>query len=164
MISRRHHVQAPGVEGDALARQDLDPTLREPAEAMLDGLDRVCGGEQLVDVGFAEVEGHRGRDSLGRVKPVRIPLSSLDAEGRAVVDLDGTEVAVFLVRGEPHALANSCPHEGNPLCEGEVLGDTLVCAFHGWRFDLATGACLSGEEPARVFPAELDGEEIVVRA
>jgi nitrite reductase/ring-hydroxylating ferredoxin subunit len=40
-----------------------------------------------------------------------------------------------------------------------VLGTTLVCAFHGWRFDLETGACLLGEEPVGRYAAELrDGE------
>jgi len=95
---------------------------------------------------------------------VRIPLASLAREGRTVVEVDGTEIVVFLVDGEPRAFANACPHEGNPLCEGEVLGDTLTCAYHGWKFDLTTGACLSGDEPARVYPAELQGDEIVVTA
>jgi nitrite reductase/ring-hydroxylating ferredoxin subunit len=98
------------------------------------------------------------------VEQVRIPLSSLDAEGRAVVALDGIEIAVFVVGGKAHAFANACPHEGNPLREGDVLGDTLVCAYHGWKFDLATGACLVGNEPARTFPAEIQGEEVVVTA
>jgi 3-phenylpropionate/trans-cinnamate dioxygenase ferredoxin component len=98
------------------------------------------------------------------MEPVRIPLANLDGEGRAVVDAGGTEIAVFLVDGRPHAFANECPHEGNPLSEGEILGDTLTCAFHGWRFDLATGGCLFGDEAARVFRAELQGDEIVVTA
>jgi nitrite reductase/ring-hydroxylating ferredoxin subunit len=98
------------------------------------------------------------------VEPVRIPLASLDSEGRAVVEIDGTEIAVFLVDGQAHAFANACPHEGNPLSEGEILGDTLTCAFHGWKFDLATGGCVFGDEAARTFRAEVRGEEIVVRA
>jgi nitrite reductase/ring-hydroxylating ferredoxin subunit len=96
------------------------------------------------------------------MEPMRIPLASLDSEGRAVVDAGGTEIAVFLVNGEARAFENACPHEGNPLCEGEILGDTLTCAFHGWKFDLATGACIVGDESARTFSAEIQGEEIVV--
>ena len=94
----------------------------------------------------------------------RIRLADLDAEGRALIELGGTEVAVFLVGGEPHAFENACPHQGNPLIEGDVLGESLVCAFHGWKFDLATGACLFGDEAARTFEAALDADEIVVRA
>jgi nitrite reductase/ring-hydroxylating ferredoxin subunit len=97
--------------------------------------------------------------TLGRVDWVRVPLAALDADGRAVVAEDGHEIAVFLVEGKAHALANTCPHEGNPLVEGDLLGPTLTCAYHSWRFDLETGACLFGDEPARVYPAEVrDGE------
>jgi nitrite reductase/ring-hydroxylating ferredoxin subunit len=73
---------------------------------------------------------------------------------RAVLDVGGEEVVVFRAEGRVHAFANACPHQGNPLVEGEVLGPTLVCAYHGWRFDLESGACLLGHEPARRYPAE----------
>ena len=98
------------------------------------------------------------------MEPVRIPLSSLDEEGRAVVEVEGTEIAVFVVDGKAHAFANACPHEGNPLREGEILGDTLTCAYHGWKFDLGTGACLVGDEPARTYAAEIQGLEVVLTA
>jgi nitrite reductase/ring-hydroxylating ferredoxin subunit len=98
------------------------------------------------------------------VGPIRIPVASLDADGRTVVEADGLEIAVFLVDGAPHALANACPHEGNPLREGEILGPTLTCAYHGWKFDLESGACLFGDEAARRFPATLEDGEIVVTA
>lgn len=76
-----------------------------------------------------------------------------------MVEADGEEIAVFVLEGKAHAVANTCPHEGNPLVEGELLGPTLTCAYHNWKFDLETGACLFGDEPARVYPAELrDGE------
>jgi nitrite reductase/ring-hydroxylating ferredoxin subunit len=78
---------------------------------------------------------------------------------RAVLDVDGEEIVVFRSGGGVYALANACPHEGNPLVEGELLGPTLECAYHGWRFDLGSGACLLGDEPARSFPVEeRDGE------
>ena len=96
------------------------------------------------------------------MESLRIPLSSLDRDGRAVVEVDGAEIAVFVVEGEAHAFANACPHEGNPLHEGDILGDTLTCAYHGWKFDLDTGACLVGEEPARVYRARIEDGEVVV--
>jgi nitrite reductase/ring-hydroxylating ferredoxin subunit len=90
---------------------------------------------------------------------IHIPVGELDAEGRAVIEADGHQIAVFRVEEQVHAFENACPHEGNPLVEGEVRGPTLTCAYHGWRFDLDTGACLHGDEAARRFPAELrDGE------
>jgi nitrite reductase/ring-hydroxylating ferredoxin subunit len=74
---------------------------------------------------------------------------------RAVVDVEGREIAIFRDGDRAWAVDAACPHAGNPLVEGDVLGTTLVCAFHGWRFDLETGACLLGEEPVRRYPAEV---------
>ncbi len=91
---------------------------------------------------------------------LRVPLAGLGGDGRALVEAGGEEIAVFLVDGKAHAVANTCPHEGNPLIEGELLGTTLTCAFHSWRFDLESGACLFGDQPARIYPAELRGEDI----
>jgi nitrite reductase/ring-hydroxylating ferredoxin subunit len=95
--------------------------------------------------------------------PVRVPLHALGARGRTVVETEAGAVAVFLVDGRPHAVANRCPHEGNPLVEGEVAGGVLTCAFHLWRFDLETGACLVGDAPVAHYDAAVEGDEIVVR-
>ena len=84
-------------------------------------------------------------------------------DGRGLIAHEGGVIAVFRADGRLHAVANACPHEGNPLIEGDVLGTTLVCAFHGWRFDLETGACLLGERAARLYPVEERGDEVWVR-
>jgi nitrite reductase/ring-hydroxylating ferredoxin subunit len=47
--------------------------------------------------------------------------------------------------------------------EGDVLGPTLTCAYHSWKFDLETGACLFGDEPVRLYPAELRDSEIWIQ-
>ena len=76
-----------------------------------------------------------------------------------LVQIDGREIAVFANGATVVAFDNACPHQGNPFNEGDVIGPTLVCAYHSWRFDLETGACLFGDEPASSYAAELrDGE------
>lgn len=82
------------------------------------------------------------------------------AGDRAVIEANGREILLLRVAGEIHAFDNACPHEGNPLVEGEVLGDTLECVYHGWRFDLGSGACLVGDEAARRYPVEVVGAEL----
>ena len=47
--------------------------------------------------------------------------------------------SLLRVDDEIHAFDNACPHQGNPLVDGDVRGDQLECAYHGWRFDLAHG-------------------------
>jgi nitrite reductase (NADH) small subunit len=82
------------------------------------------------------------------------------AGDRAVVEADGREILLLRVGDELHALDNACPHEGNPLVDGEVIGDRLECAYHAWRFDLSTGACLYGDAPVRRYPVERAGGEL----
>ena len=54
----------------------------------------------------------------------------------------GKEIAVFRdEHGALHALDGSCPHQGGPLAEGIVEAGQVSCPWHGWRFELATGAC-----------------------
>ena len=52
------------------------------------------------------------------------------------------ELVVF--RGEDdavHVLDAHCPHLGAHLGGGEVLGDTIACPYHGWRYD-GDGTCV----------------------
>ncbi|MGB0562814.1 MAG: Rieske 2Fe-2S domain-containing protein [Spirulinaceae cyanobacterium] len=45
--------------------------------------------------------------------------------------------AIVLFRdsqGQVHALEDRCPHRHVLLSEGQVVGDELVCAYHGWAF------------------------------
>jgi nitrite reductase/ring-hydroxylating ferredoxin subunit len=88
-----------------------------------------------------------------------VPAAAL-AGDRTVVEVDGHEIVVLRVAGVFHAFDNACPHQGNPLVDGEVLGDMLECAYHGWRFDLATGACLVGDEAAHRYPVEVVGDDL----
>jgi len=54
----------------------------------------------------------------------------------ALVRLCGEEIAVFRrASGKLGALRNECPHRRMPLHEGCVRGESLVCAYHGWKFE-----------------------------
>ena len=66
-------------------------------------------------------------------------------EGRAAtVEIKGgRELALFHAGGRFYAVDNFCPHRGAPLAEGPLSGTTVECDWHGWRFDLRTGACLN---------------------
>jgi renierapurpurin 18,18'-hydroxylase len=44
--------------------------------------------------------------------------------------------------GQAFALEDACPHKGIELHKGEVLGNCLVCPYHGWEFD-PSGQCVN---------------------
>jgi phenylpropionate dioxygenase-like ring-hydroxylating dioxygenase large terminal subunit len=57
------------------------------------------------------------------------------------ITLWGTAIALYRDRhGQIQALADRCPHRFVKLSDGQVVGDDLECAYHGWRID-ADGHC-----------------------
>jgi len=80
-----------------------------------------------------------------------------------VFDVGGRSVAVCNVAGAFYAIDNSCPHRGGPLGEGDLDGAVVICPWHGWRWDVTTGA--NTNNPAsRVpcFPVSVERGEILV--
>lgn len=66
-------------------------------------------------------------------------------EGREFV-VAGRRVAVFRPRsGSVYATQAECPHRSGPLADGLVGGTTVICPFHAWKFDLATGLPVFGD-------------------
>lgn len=59
--------------------------------------------------------------------------------------------------GKVFALRNICPHRGIPLHHGHFDGETIECAYHGWRFDRA-GGCV--EVPSMTEEQKIDRSRI----
>src|SRR5262245_32038057 len=79
------------------------------------------------------------------------------------VNVQGRTLALCNVGGSFHAIDNACPHRGGPLGEGDLDGTVVTCPWHGWRWDVTTGASLTN--PAlRVerFPVTVEGDDIMV--
>ncbi|MBI3028926.1 MAG: non-heme iron oxygenase ferredoxin subunit [Candidatus Rokubacteria bacterium] len=80
-----------------------------------------------------------------------------------VVEAGGKTLALFNVNGTYYALDNSCLHRGGPLGEGELESTIVTCPWHGWRWDVTTGA--NTNNPAvkvACFPVKLDGTAVFV--
>jgi nitrite reductase (NADH) small subunit len=85
-----------------------------------------------------------------------------DGEGR-VVEAGGRTLALFNVDGTYYALDNSCAHRGGPLGEGEVDGTVVTCPWHGWRWNVTTGA--NANNPAvkvACFPVSVESGQVFV--
>src|SRR6266542_265318 len=71
---------------------------------------------------------------------------------RKIVEVAGRSIGVFNVAGAFYAVRNRCPHQGGPLCQGQLSGivvsprpgeyeyvregEILRCPWHGWEFDI----------------------------
>ncbi len=52
------------------------------------------------------------------------------------IRLAGKDIALFRARsGQVGALDDQCPHRRMRLSAGKVVGDRLMCGYHGWTFD-----------------------------
>jgi nitrite reductase (NADH) small subunit len=88
------------------------------------------------------------------------PAADFESPGRRLIDVDGTEFAVFHLRGEFSAFENVCTHMGGPACQGKILprveeaiaadgtsggmefskeSYNVVCPWHGFEYDIRTG-------------------------
>ncbi len=107
----------------------------------------------------------------------------MDGERRIVVSGD-LEIGVFRRNGALYAYRNLCAHQGGPACEGLLMAKVeeviapdrtyqgmrfseheihIVCPWHGYEYDLATGECV-GDRRFRLSKYQVveRGEDIYV--
>lgn len=86
-----------------------------------------------------------------------------EGRGATVELLDGSELALYNVAGQFYAIENFCPHRGAPLADGQLCGHAVECDWHGWRFDLRTGACLNHIGAVETYPVIIEDGMIKIR-
>lgn len=90
-------------------------------------------------------------------------LNDLPVGQSKCVDVNGREVALFNLDGKIFAIDNCCPHRGGPLAEGMVEGCQVICPWHGWRFDVTTGAGVTiANKPVDAYDVRVENGEIWV--
>ena len=77
----------------------------------------------------------------------------------------GLSIAVAQLRGSAAgfvAFENRCPHAHGPVGEGRLHGNSIVCPWHFFRFDLSTGKPVGMQSvmTLRRFPVTVSGGEI----
>jgi nitrite reductase/ring-hydroxylating ferredoxin subunit len=82
------------------------------------------------------------------------------------VELEGRLIGVIRTDESVHAIGNACPHQGGPMCFGQVTGTMVAstpdeyvydrhglvirCPWHAYEFDLETGASVGGVLSGRI--------------
>jgi nitrite reductase/ring-hydroxylating ferredoxin subunit len=90
-------------------------------------------------------------------------IDELPAGSLIEVERDGAIYALCNVNGDMRAISGVCPHQGGPLGQGVLNGETISCPWHMWEFHSGTGACTFNEKiSVPVFPVRVDGSDILV--
>jgi nitrite reductase/ring-hydroxylating ferredoxin subunit len=84
-------------------------------------------------------------------------------EGTGIaVEIEGKAIALFNCEGTYHAIDNTCKHRGGPLGEGSLEGKEVMCPWHGWQYDVTTGACMTDPSVSqKKYTVKIEGEDIL---
>jgi NAD(P)H-dependent nitrite reductase small subunit len=89
--------------------------------------------------------------------------SEIPAGSGKVVEVGGKMVALFHDDGRFYAIDNTCRHQGGPLGEGSLSGATVTCPWHGWEYDVKTGACQADSSiTVQTFSVKVEGDDVLV--
>ena len=72
-------------------------------------------------------------------------------------------ICVANANGTITAMDNVCLHRGGPLGQGVIEGGKVVCPWHGWAWDPATGA--AGHNPnakVSVYPIRIENGDVMI--
>ncbi len=85
-----------------------------------------------------------------------------DLRGKAIKVHD-TTVAVIRIADRIYAIQDACPHMGASLADSVVGRGQVLCSWHGWAYDLETGACdMARANCAKIYPVKIEGEDVLV--
>ncbi|MDJ0867753.1 MAG: NifU family protein [Myxococcota bacterium] len=92
------------------------------------------------------------------------PRETVPEGGTRVVELAKASVLLTAIGGELRAYANACAHLGMPLDDAELRDGVLTCPYHGFRYALDTGECLTAPDVQLPrYPARVEDGRVLVQ-
>lgn len=90
-------------------------------------------------------------------------VSDIKPGNSKVVNAGGKELALFNVDGTFFVTDNTCLHRGGPLGEGMLDGDVITCPWHGWKFNVKTGASpVNPTAKIQPYKVKVEGDNVMV--
>ena len=91
-------------------------------------------------------------------------VEEIPADQPLLVEVEGLKLAVARVGDAVYAIDDTCVHQGGPLSGGKLYGTRVACPWHGWSFDVRTGACLFPPRggPVPRYPVRVEGGDVFV--
>jgi nitrite reductase (NADH) small subunit len=77
-----------------------------------------------------------------------------------------TPIAVFRnAENRVFALLDRCPHQGGPLSQGIVFGESVACPLHNWTIGLADGCAQAPDQGCvQRFACKVEAGEVLLEA
>ena len=90
--------------------------------------------------------------------------SELPLNGFKAVEVAGQSLLVGRLHQNLFACVDRCPHAGAPLRLGKLRGEELMCARHGWIFNVITGVSVPDNPAFQLtqIPIKIDGDRVFV--
>jgi len=95
------------------------------------------------------------RETVTGTKASDVPRGAL-----ALIEVNGTRIAVANVDGTYYAFDDACTHEQCSLAAGDLEGTKIICMCHGAEFDVTTGQVLAppAKLPLKVYPVRVSDD------
>lgn len=151
--------------GCSLAAATLRDGVEDVIKARVPEIQHVVALSDQVTPAFIPFGLDQGTGDLEAAGWIRGPLVAELEEGKPRRFVHGDrDVLVALVDGKVMAFRNQCPHMGRPLDRGLVDGHVITCPWHGFRFDLTSGECLTVPHvQLEPFPVRVEGDHVWIR-
>src|SRR6185369_7404743 len=93
-------------------------------------------------------------------------VEAVDEAGVLVVEYDARRIAIYREGKDYFAVEDIFPHMGAFLSRGFRKPGTIICPWHNWVFELASGQCVSNNMGACVqtFPIQIINGDILLPA
>jgi nitrite reductase/ring-hydroxylating ferredoxin subunit/DMSO/TMAO reductase YedYZ heme-binding membrane subunit len=102
------------------------------------GMAVILGLHVAAAIGEARRDVDLARASAAGFVDVCSAADIAENRGRAVC-LGRERVAIFRYDGKVSAVSNVCRHQNGPLGEGKIVGGCIVCPWHGYEYEPASG-------------------------
>ncbi|MEW6731254.1 MAG: Rieske (2Fe-2S) protein [Acidobacteriota bacterium] len=84
-------------------------------------------------------------------------VDAVEEEQPLVIEYRARRIAIYREGERFYAIEDICPHMGAFLSHGFSEGSQVICPWHNWKFDLASGECLSNNSGSciQTFPVQI---------
>ena len=91
-------------------------------------------------------------------------LAEIPDNGMLDIKIEGKSLLLSRSDTKVTCFHNACSHLGVAIDSGEVKDGTITCPYHGFQYNLSTGACLTAPEVAlQSYPVLVDGGRVFVQ-